>query len=140
LSLAAPPKRAAGNSGDAGFTLIEALVAVAVTAVSLTAIAALMGGNIRGAGKIAHHLWLSATLRAVDAALPNRSGLGIGNLTGEMHGQAWSVEITPFPADSVNLRAAALWTPQEIVITVQSATGGQIRLETIRLTKRTGLQ
>jgi general secretion pathway protein I len=138
LSLAAPHKRAAGSSGaEAGFTLIEALVAVAVTAVTLTAIAALMGGNIRGAGKIARHIQLNATLRAVEAALPNRAALGTENLTGEMHGQNWSVEVVPFP--HVNPRAAALWTPQEIVITVQSPTGGQIRLETVRLTKRTGL-
>ena len=139
MSLAATHKRAAGSSGaEAGFTLIEALVAVAVAAVTLTAIAALMGGNIRGAGKIARHVQLSATLRAVEAALPNRAALGTENLTVEMHGQNWSVEVVPFPHDFVNPRTAALWTPQEIVITVQSPTGGQIRLETVRLTKRIG--
>jgi len=138
LFLAALDQGANGNSSaEAGFTLIEALVALAVAGISLTAIAALMAGNIRGAGRIAHHLQLSETLRAVLTALPERAALATGNLTGEMHGQAWSVDVTPLPNDSSNPRAAA-WAPQDIVITVQSPSGGQLQLETVRLTRRTG--
>ena len=141
MSLAASHEYAAGKAGaEAGFTLIETLVAVAVAAISLTAIAALMGGNIRGAGKIARHLQLTETLRAVETALPNRAELGAGSLAGEMHGQNWSVDILPFPDDSANPAAAAVWTPQEVVITVQAPSGEQLQLETIRLAKRTGLQ
>jgi len=140
LFRAAPHRRAAGSSsGEAGFTLIEALVAVAVAVVSLTTIASLIAGNIRGAGRIAQHLSLIATLRAVEAALPQRASLATGNLAGEMHGQAWSVDVTPFPNDSINPRAG-LWAPQEVVITVQSPSGGQLQLETIRLTRGTGGQ
>ncbi len=133
---AAPHKRPAGRAGaEAGFTLIEALVAVAVTVICLTAIASLVAGNIRGAGRIARHLSLTATIRAVEAALPDRAAME--SLTGDMHGQAWSVDVAPFPNDSVNPRAVQ-WTPQEIVITVQSPSGGQLQLETIRLTRGTG--
>jgi general secretion pathway protein I len=139
LFLAALDQGANGNSSaEAGFTLIEALVALAVAGISLTAIAALMAGNIRGAGRIARHLQLSETLRAVVTALPDRAVLATGNLTGEMHGQVWSVEIVPDPNFPPNPRAAALWTPQDIKITVQSPSGGQLQLETVRLTRRTG--
>src|SRR6202023_259075 len=46
----------------AGFTLIEALVALAVTAASLAAIGLLVAGNIRGSGRIEHNLRLVQTL------------------------------------------------------------------------------
>ena len=140
MSRAAPRSHAArSSSSSAGFTLIEALVAVAVAVISLSAIASLIAGNIRGAGRIAQHLSLSATLRAVEAALPERASLGVDNLAGDMHGEAWTVDVVPFPNDAVNPRAG-LWTPQEIVIAVQSPSGGELRLETIRLTKRAGGQ
>jgi len=122
----------------AGFTLIEALVALAVAAVSLAAIGLLMAGNIRGSGRIEQHLGLVETLRAVEAGLPDRASLSAGTLSGEMHDQAWSVDSAPFPGDFVNPRAAQFWTPQTIVIKVQSPSGAALELETIKLGRRTG--
>ncbi len=129
-----------GRDASAGFTLIEALVALAVAAISLTAIGLLMAGNIRGSGRIEQHLGLVETLRAVETGLSDRTSLSTGNLSGEMHGQAWSVDIAPFPGDFVNPRAAQSWTPQTIVIKVQSPSGAVLQLETIRLGRRTGEQ
>ena len=129
-----------GLDASAGFTLIEALVALAVAAVSLAAIGSLMAGNIRGSGRIEQHLGLVETLRAVETGLPDRTSLSTGTLSGEMHGQTWSVDIAPFPSDFVNPRAAQFWTPQTIVIKVQSPSGAVLQLETIRLARRTGEQ
>jgi general secretion pathway protein I len=123
---------------SAGFTLIEALVALAVTAVSLAAIGLLVAGNIRGSSRIEQHLGLVETLQAVENGLPDRTSLSAGTLSGEMHGQAWSVDIAPFPGDFVNPRAAQFWTPQTIVVMVQSPSGAVLQLETIRLGRRTG--
>ena len=123
---------------SAGFTLIEALVALAVAAVSLAAIGLLMAGNVRGSGRIEQHLGLVETLRAVEAGLPERASLSAGTLSGEMHDQAWSVDIALFPGDFVNPRAVQFWTPQTIVIKVQSPSGAVLQLETIRLARRTG--
>ena len=151
---AMPFERPGGDrDASAGFTLIEALVALAVAAVSLAAIGLLMAGNIRGSGRIEQHLGLVETLRAVETDLPDRTSLSTGNLSGEMHGQAWSVDIAPFPRtahvlvqsapaavlqlDSIP-RAAQFWTPQTIVIKVLSPSGAALQLETIRLGRRTG--
>lgn len=132
-------ERFGGDRGaSAGFTLIEVLAALAVAAVSLSAIGALMAGNVRGSGKIAQHLGLLGTLRAVETGLPDRASLMTGNLSGDMHGHAWSVDIVPFPDDFVNPRADRNWTPQTIVITVQSPSGGLLRLATVRLAKVAG--
>ncbi len=124
---------------SAGFTLIEALVALAVAAVSLAAIGLLVAGNIRGSGRIEQHLGLVETLRAVETGLPDRTSLSAGTLSDELHGQAWSVDSAPFPGDFINPRAAQ-WTPQTIVIKVQSPSGAMLQLETIRLGRRTGTQ
>ncbi len=128
------------RDASAGFTLIEALVALAVAAVSLAAIGLLMAGNIRGSGRIEQHLGLVETLRAVETGLPDRTSLSTGTLSGEMHGQAWSVDSVPYLGDFVNPRAAQFWTPQTIVVKVQSPSGAVLQLETIRLGRRTGTQ
>ncbi len=129
-----------GQSSRAGFTLIEALVALAVATVSLAAIGLLVAGNIRGAGRIEQHLGLVETLRAVETGLPDRTGLSAGTLSGEMHDQTWSVDIAPFFGGFVNPRAARFWIPQTIVIEVQSPSGAALQLETIRLARRTSTQ
>ena len=134
-----PFERPGGElDASAGFTLIEALVALAVAAVSLAAIGLLVAGNIRGSSRIEQHLGLVETLRAVETGLPDRTSLSAGTLSGEMHGQAWSVDIAPFPGDFVNPRAAQFWTPQTIVITLQAPSGAMLQLETIRLRRGAG--
>ncbi|MBO0734566.1 MAG: type II secretion system protein [Methylocapsa sp.] len=140
MSRAAHEGGASASGANEGFTLIEVLVALAVAAISLAAISSLMAANIRGSGKIAQHLALSSALRAVEAALPDRNGLGPGSLSGEMHGQNWTVDIAPFAIDFDNPRARALWAPVEIVITVQSPSGGQQQLRMVRLAKLGGAQ
>ena len=138
---AMPLERPCGDlDSSAGFTLIEALVALAVAAIALAAIGLLVARNIRGSGRIEQHVELAETLRAVETALPDRTSLSTGTLSGEMHDQAWFVDIAPFPGDFVNPRAAQFWTPQMIAIKVQSQSGAVLQLETIRLARRTGTQ
>jgi len=70
-------RQPAGEDLDrsAGFTLIEILVTLAVAAICLAAIGSLMAGNLRGSGRIAQHIALVETMRAVETGLPNRASL-----------------------------------------------------------------
>jgi len=119
--------------GSAGFTIIEALVALAVVAASLAAIGALVATSARGARKIEAHLALVETARAVMAGLPKRDELALGSLSGDLAGHRWRVDVLPFAAGSADPAAAVAWLPQAVVITVRSPSGGMLRLDTVRL-------
>lgn len=120
-----------------GFTLIEALVALAVVAICLTAIGSLMAANIRAPAKIEQRLGLVETLRAIEAGLPDGASLAPGNLSGEMAGHQWVIGVDPFPDDPVNSPKPNPWTPQALAITAQSPSGSILRIDTIRLRHRT---
>ena len=117
----------------AGFTLIEALVALAVVAVMLTAIASLTAGNLRGVRAINDRVTVVEAARAVSAGLPNRVELQPGLLSGTMLGHRWRAEVFPFTAAYIDPRARTPWVPQAVVLTVEAPGGPRIRVETVRL-------
>ncbi|MEA2991488.1 MAG: ral secretion pathway protein [Alphaproteobacteria bacterium] len=122
---------------NAGFTLIEVLVALSVVAVSLVAIGSLIATTVRGTRSIDQHLALIETARAIETALPERDQLVIGNLSGESSGHRWRVDVLPFISNFVDPRNAPSWVPQTVVVTVQSPSGSIFQIDTVRLRKRT---
>jgi general secretion pathway protein I len=118
---------------SAGFTLIEALVALAVLAVSLSAIGSLLATNIRATRALDQRLALAATTRAILAGLPDRTDFAVGNSAGEIAGHRWRLDVLPFVADLVDPRRATPWVPQAVVLRVQSPTGEVLRMDTVRL-------
>jgi general secretion pathway protein I len=123
---------------DAGFTMIEALVALSVMAICLAAIGSVVASNVRSMRRVDERLSLVETARAVLAGLPDRQGLSSGDLSGEMGDNRWRVDVLPFRADFVDPLQPTPWIPQAVVIRVESPTGQQLRLDTVRLTAGTG--
>jgi general secretion pathway protein I len=121
---------------DAGFTLVEVLVALAVLAVTLSAIGALIATTVRATHAIDNHITLVETARAVETALPDRGQLAIGNFSGERADHGWRVDVLPFIAPNVDQRQATPWVPQRVVIRVQSPAGPIVQVETVRLRRR----
>ena len=121
-----------------GFTLIEALAALAVVAVSLTAIGMLVGANIRATRSLDQRLTLLETTRAILSGLPNRNELELGRLSGEMADHRWRVDVIPFVADFVDPAVPSPWIPEALVLRVQAPTGEILRVDTVRLHRNQG--
>jgi general secretion pathway protein I len=122
----------------AGFTLIEALVALAVVAVSLSAIGSTIATTVRGVRSLDRRLALVETSRAVMTGLPDRNELSPGSFSGELAGHRWRVDVQPFVVDGTAIQGATRWAPQSVTIRVQSPSGGILELNTIRLRRRAG--
>jgi general secretion pathway protein I len=120
------------RKGTEGFTLIEVLVALAVVAISLSAIGSLVAVTIRGARSVGGHLALTETARAIMTGLPDRNDLVPGNFSGEVAGHRWRVDVLPFYADFVDPQSQR-WIPQTVVVRVQSPSGPILQLNTVRL-------
>ena len=119
-----------------GFTLIEALVALAIVASGLTAIGMLIATTARGVRSIDRKLILVETTRAIVAALPDRDQLVIGSFSGQHAGQDWRIDVSPLIAPDAEPARGAKWLPQAVVVTVRSPQGAMLQIHTVRLHQR----
>ena len=125
------------SDGAAGFTLIEALVALAIVAVSIVAIGTLMGSTARGSRQLEQHVALvQAAYNALWLAFPSRLPPDSATQSGESIAHRWRAEAEPFAVDFGTPTGAAVWAPQKITLKVRSNSGATIDLETIRLFRR----
>ena len=120
----------------AGFTIIEALVALAVVSASLAAIGGVIATSVRGTRTLEQHVALIQTARAVTAGLSNREQLALGAFSGEAAGHRWRVDVLPFASGAGDAAQPAAWVPQAVVVTVRSPSGALVQVNTVRLRKR----
>src|SRR5882757_417295 len=125
----------AKRARQAGFTLVEVLVALSVVAVSLAAIGSLIAVTTRAARSVGGQLDLIETARTISTGRPDRGQLVPGNLAGEIGGHRWRVDVLPFYADFVDTQAGN-WIPQTVVLRVQSPAGPILQVNTVRLRRR----
>ncbi len=124
------------RSTSAGFTLIEALVALAFLATTLASVGALVASTVRGTRSLEQHLALIESARAIVTGLPNRRELALGNLAGVYGDHNWRVDVVPFIERAADPSRSRRWVPQEIVIQVRSPSGSSIKINTVRLVRR----
>ena len=131
----AAPRRIDGP--QAGFTIIEVLIALAVVAVCIVSIGSVMSTNARGVRSLEQHVALIQTARsAMTTGIPPRAELGPGVLSGELNDHRWQIEIGPLAGDWVVPNADVTWIPQLVKIHVESPSGGAFDLKTVRLMHR----
>jgi prepilin-type N-terminal cleavage/methylation domain-containing protein len=133
--------RSDAATGQRGFTLLEALIALAL----IVTFAATLGPYlfearriVRGSdGRVAAHALLRTLIEA-PVARSNLAGLPRAGETGGLH---WStraepIAINPVPINAGDARGGtANWTPYRLVVTVSWAPGLSVAAETVRLLK-----
>ena len=127
---------AAHSGACAGFTLIEVVVALAVLAISLTAIGAVTTTSARGTRSMEQHLALVETTRIVAATLPRDQDTSLDGLTGEILGHRWRISLAPFVGSGIYQMPDSPWIPQTVVVRVRSPSGAIYGFETVRLQRR----
>jgi general secretion pathway protein I len=134
LFRAAPPRI---DGPQAGFTMIEVLIALAVVAVGIVAIGLVMATNVRGVRSLEQHVALIQTARSTMATeIPSRAELGPGVLSGQLNDHRWQIDIGPLGGGWTVADANVSWIPQLVKIHVQSPSGGAFDLQTVRLMHR----
>ena len=128
---AAPPPI---DRRDAGFTIIEVLIALAVVAVSIAAIGSVMSTNVRGVRALEQHVTLMQTARSVMTTdIPPRAELGLGSLSGQVNDYQWKIDIGSLGEDWAVPGADVAWIPALVRIQVRSPSGAVSDLKTVRL-------
>ena len=122
-------------SDAAGFTLIEALVALAIIAVVLGTIGSVIATTAKGTRSIDQRLALSGTAETLLADLPARGLLKPGRQSGELAGSRWRVDVTPMSVAGGN-PATDRFVPMAVNLRLQRADGAAIQITTVKLVPR----
>ncbi|TYL84567.1 type IV pilus modification PilV family protein [Bradyrhizobium cytisi] len=123
------------SDGAAGFTLIEALVALAIIAIVLGTIGSVISVTTKGTRSIDQHLALASTAETLLADLPARGLLKLGRQSGQLAGSRWRVDIAPMNVAGGN-PATDRFVPLAVSLRLQRADGSAIQVTTVKLVPR----
>lgn len=122
------------SSGIAGFTLIEALVAVAIIAAVLSSIGAVIATTVKGTRSIDQRLALAGSAETLLATLPARDLLKPGRQSGELAGHRWRIDVAPMNVpDNGDAPQAGRFVPLAVSMRMQAPGGPAIQVTTVRL-------
>ena len=119
---------------DAGFTIIEVLIALAIVAASIVAIGSVMATNVRGVRSLEQHVALmQATRTVMTAGIPSRTKLDPGTLSGRIDDYRWTIDVGPLGGEWAAPGADVAWVPELVRIRVRSPSGAVSDIRTVRL-------
>jgi general secretion pathway protein I len=122
------------SEGAAGFTLIEALVALAIVAAVLGSIGTVIATTVKGTRGIDQRLALGGTAETLLTALPARTLLKPGRQTGETAGHRWRIDVSPMnvPVTS-EAPQTQRFVPLAVTMRLQAPGGPAMQVTTVRL-------
>jgi general secretion pathway protein I len=122
------------SEGAAGFTLIEALVALAIVAAVMGSIGAVIATSVKGTRGIDQRLALSGTAESLLAALPARKLLKPGRQSGELAGHRWRIDVSRMNVAVANAATQiGRFVPLAVTMRVQAPGGPATQITTVRL-------
>jgi general secretion pathway protein I len=122
---------------EAGFTIIEVLIALAIVAVSIVAIGSVMATNLRGVRSLEQHVALMQTARTVmTTGIPPRAELGPGTISGQIDNYRWTIDVGPLGGGWTVAGADVAWVPELVRVRVRSPSGAVSDIRTVRLIRR----
>ena len=125
------------SDGERGFTLIEALVALAIVAAVLGSIGAVIATTVKGTRGIDQRLQLSGTAENLLAALPARTLLKPGRQSGELARHRWRIDVAPMNvAVSTDAPQTQRFVPLAVGLRLQAPGGPAMQVTTVRLVPR----
>jgi general secretion pathway protein I len=128
--------RRSSCNGEAGFTLIEALVALAIIAIVLGSIGTVIATTVKGTRAIDQKIALSGVAETLLSTLPARGLLKVGRQSGELAGHRWRMDIAPTSVGEIP--PDARFVPLTVNLRLQAPGGQAMQLTTVRLVPRAG--
>jgi general secretion pathway protein I len=126
------------SDGEAGFTLIEALVALAIVAAVLGSIGGVIATTVKGTRGIEQRLALDGTAENLLAALPARTLLKPGRQSGELAGHRWRIDVAPMNvAVASDAPPTGRFVPLAVTVRLQAPGGPAMQVTTVRLVPAT---
>ena len=124
-------------SDAAGFTLIEALVALAIVAAVLSSIGAVIATTVKGTRSIDQRLALTGTAETLLAELPARNLLKPGRQSGELAGHRWRIDVSAMnSASASDAPQNQRFVPLAVNMRLQAPGGPAMQFTTVRLVPR----
>ena len=121
------------SDGERGFTLIEALVALAIIAAVLSSIGAVIGTTVKGTRSIDQRLALTGAAETLLAALPPRNLLKPGRQSGELAGHRWRIDVAPLNMAVSDVAQTSPFVPMAVNMRMQAPGGPAIQVVTVRI-------
>jgi general secretion pathway protein I len=121
------------SDGERGFTLIEALVALAIIAAVLSSIGAVIGTTVKGTRSIDQRLALTGAAETLLAALPARNLLKPGRQSGELAGHRWRIDVAPLNVAVSDVPQTSTFVPMAVSMRMQAPGGPAIQVVTVRI-------
>ena len=122
------------SDGAAGFSLIEALVALAIVAAVLSSIGAVIATTVKGTRSIDQRLALNGVAETLLASLPARNLLKPGRQSGETAGHRWRIDVAPMDVPVAGGAPRTLrFVPLAVSMRLQAPGGPAMQITTVRL-------